>query len=51
MFSLPKALRTEFQSRLMDLGVDASHIFPDIDGLCKSLDWRLKSGKALSAFA
>ena len=50
-FSIPFALRTEFQSRLMDLGIDASHIFPDIDGLCRSLDWRYKSGKAFSAFA
>ncbi len=50
-FIIPTPLRTEFQSRLLDLGVDASHIYPDIDGLCKSLDWRLKSGKALSAFA
>lgn len=50
-FSIPHALRQEFQSRLMDVGVDASHIFPDIDGLCKSLDYRMKSGKALSAFA
>lgn len=48
---VPQALRQAFQSRLMDVGVDASHIYPDIDGLCKSLDWRLKSGKAFSAFA
>lgn len=48
---IPADLRDEFQSRLMDLGIDASHIFPDIDGLCKSLEWRLKAGKSLSAFA
>jgi hypothetical protein len=51
VFSIPEALRTDFQSRLMDLGIDASHIFPDIDGLCRSLDWRYRSGKAFSAFA
>ena len=50
-FSIPQDLRQDFQSRLMDVGIDASHIFPDIDGLCKSLDYRMKSGKALSAFA
>ncbi len=44
-FKIPVDLRDAFQSRLMDNGIDASHIFPDIDGLCKSLDWRLKSGK------
>lgn len=50
-FPIPRALRTDFQSRLMDLGIDASHIYPDIDGLCRSLDWRYRSGKAFSAFA
>jgi FRG domain len=50
-FSIPAAIRNDFQSRLMDLGVDAAHIFPDIDGLCRSLDWRLKTNKMLSAFA
>lgn len=44
-FDIPKDLRDAFQNKLMDFGIDASHIFPDIDGLCKSLDWRLKSGK------
>lgn len=51
LFTIPEGLRTEFQARLMDLGVDASHIYPDIDGLCRSLDWRMRMGKALSAFA
>lgn len=46
---IPADLRDDFQSRLMDLGIDASHIYPD--GLCKSLEWRLKAGKSLSAFA
>ncbi|WP_439472784.1 FRG domain-containing protein [Brevundimonas sp.] len=50
-FEIPCALRAGFQSRLMDVGVDASHIYPDIDGLCRSLDYRFKSGKTLSAFA
>jgi len=51
IFEIPAALRSDFQSRLMDVGVDASHIYPDIDGLCRSLDYRFKSGKTLSAFS
>lgn len=51
IFEIPAALRSAFHSRLIDVGVDASHIFPDIDGLCRSLDYRFKSGKTLSAFA
>ena len=51
IFPIPLALRQDFQSRLMDLGVDASHIYPDIDGLCRSLDYRFKVGKPLSAFS
>jgi hypothetical protein len=50
-FQIPATLRADFHSRLMDVGVDASHIYPDIDGLCRSLDYRFKSGKTLSAFA
>jgi len=50
-FVIPKDLRLAFQGRLLDLGVDASHIYPDLDGLCKTLDWRLRSGKGFSAFA
>lgn len=51
IFVIPADLRNDFQSRLMDLGIDAAHIYPDINGLCTSLDWRFRSGKALSAFA
>lgn len=50
VFQIPAILRSAFQSRLMDVGVDAAHIYPDIDGLCRSLDYRFKSGKTLSAF-
>lgn len=50
VFEVPAALRSNFHSRLMDVGIDASHIYPDIDGLCRSLDYRFKSGKTLSAF-
>jgi len=51
IFTIPQDLRGEFQSRLMDFGIDASHIFPDIDGLCRSLEWKLRTGRNLSAFA
>lgn len=44
-FTIPKDLRAELQNRLMDIGIDASHIFPDLDGMCKALDWRVKTGK------
>jgi hypothetical protein len=51
VFAIPQAQRTQFQARLVDLGIDSSHIFPDLDGVCKSLDWRMKSGKGFSAIA
>ena len=50
-FTIPHALRESFQGRLLDVGIDASHIFPDLDGLCKTLDWRLRTGKPFSAIA
>lgn len=49
-FTIPKDMREQFQGRLLDVGIDASHIFPDLDGLCKTLDWRLRTGKSFSAF-
>lgn len=50
-FIIPQCLREHFQERLLDLGIDASHIYPDLDGLCKALDWRLRTGKPFSAIA
>jgi hypothetical protein len=47
-FDIPTALRSDFQDRLLDLGIDASHIFPDIDGLCKTLDWKLRRHRGFS---
>lgn len=49
VFSIPHAQRNDFQGRLLDLGIDASHIFPDLDGLCRTLDWRLRSGRGFSS--
>jgi hypothetical protein len=48
-FDIPNAFRGDFQGRLLDLGIDASHIFPDLDGLCKTLDWKLRSGRGFSS--
>lgn len=50
-FVIPAAMRTDFQKRLLDLGIDAAHIYPDLDGLSKSLDWRMRTGAGFSAVA
>lgn len=48
-FTVPDALRGDMQAQLLDIGIDASHIYPGIDGLCQTLDWRFRSGKGFSA--
>jgi hypothetical protein len=48
---IPHGFRGDFQGRLLDLGIDASHIFPELDGLCKTLDWKLKSGRGFSSIS
>lgn len=50
-FVIPEALRVDMQAQLLDIGMDASHIYPGIDGLCQSLDWRFRSGRGFSALA
>lgn len=50
-FDIQRSFKTEFQGCLLDLGIDASHIYPDLDGLCKTLDWKLKSGRGFSSIA
>ena len=50
-FEIPHGFRGDFQGRLLDLGIDASHIFPVLDGLCKTLDWKLKSGRGFSSIS
>jgi hypothetical protein len=50
-FDIPPGFRGDFQGRLQDLGIDASHIFPDLSGLCKTLDWKLKSGRGFSSIS
>lgn len=48
-FIVPAALSREVFSQLMELGIDGLHIFPDLDGLCSSLEARYKNGVAFSA--
>lgn len=50
-FDIPLACRAPFQARLLDLGIDASHIYPDLDGLCQTLDWKLRSGRSFSSLS
>lgn len=45
-FTIPEPVRADFQERLMDFGLDASHIYPDLDGLCKTLDWTMRIRKS-----
>jgi hypothetical protein len=49
-FVIPKDVRKEFHKRLIDLGIDAALIYPDLDGLCRRLDWLMKFEKPLTAF-
>ena len=50
-FPIPEPMRAEFQNRLHGLGIDASDIYPDLEGLAKTLDWKLKSGRGFSSIA
>lgn len=49
-FMIPTDERAVLQNKLLDFGIEASHIFPELDGLCKSLDWRMRTGKGFLAF-
>lgn len=48
-FTIPAEFARDLFGQLMELGVDALHIFPDINGLCKSLDARYDAGLSFSA--
>lgn len=50
-FVIPEKLRSGLQGRLLDLGIDASHIYPGLDGLCQTLDWRMRNNKPFSSIA
>ena len=48
-FTILKDSRPMVQDKLLGFGIESSHIFPDLDGLCKSLDWRMKTNKGFLA--
>lgn len=50
-FAIPAALRDPFQRRLFDVGIDDSHIYPGLDGLCRMLDWRARTRHYPTALA
>lgn len=39
-FVIPAGMRSRFRRTLFKMGVDHSHIYPDIVGLCEMLKWR-----------
>jgi FRG domain len=49
-FDISAKDRPYFQRRLYGLGIDASHIFADLDGVCKVLDWQQNAGVALGKY-
>lgn len=42
-FTIPDHLRARFRRRLFRLGIDDSHIWADLDGLCATLKWRYEA--------
>lgn len=47
-FKISFGLRAAFQRRLFQLGIDAAHIYPNLDGLGQSLNWQYQSGIGLA---
>lgn len=43
-FVIPANMRARFRRRLFRLGIDHSHIYPDLPGLCDTLRWRYEAG-------
>ncbi|QND68697.1 FRG domain-containing protein [Mesorhizobium loti] len=43
-FIIPANMRARFRRRLFKLGMDHSHIYPDLPGLCDTLKWRYEAG-------
>lgn len=42
-FVIPASLRARFRRHLFKMGMDSSHIYPDLDGLCRMLKWRYEA--------
>ena len=49
-FDIEPGTRPYFRRRLFDLGIDASHIKADVDGLCQTLEWQYINGVSLGDF-
>ncbi len=43
-FTIPAKMRARFRRRLFKMGIDHSHIYPDLGGLCETLKWRYEAG-------
>lgn len=41
-FKIKRTFRQFFQRKLFYLGIDASHIMADLDGICRTLDWQYR---------
>jgi hypothetical protein len=39
-FVIPAGMRARFRRQLFKMGIDHSHIYPDLVGLCETLKWR-----------
>lgn len=47
VFEIKRAFRNFFQRKLFYLGIDASHIMADLDGVGRTLDWQYRRGIAV----
>ncbi|WP_299819161.1 FRG domain-containing protein [uncultured Roseibium sp.] len=43
-FVIPASMRARFRRGLFKMGIDHSHIYPDLGGLCETLKWRYEAG-------
>lgn len=48
-FIIPADVRFFFQRKLFRLGIDAAHIWANLEGVCSSLNWQYQRRLALSA--
>lgn len=48
-FVIRSHLRARFQRRLFKMGIDHSHIYPDLGGLCETLKWRFIANIGIGA--
>lgn len=48
-FVIPREIRARFQRKLFTLGVDAAHIWADLQGVCSSLQWQYRQRLGIGA--